>query len=250
MQNKDEFARLIVEEELGVRASNIQRFTTGLSHYVYDVSAAGFSCVIRIARLERNQEFKRGIKWHEIIESVGVRLPKIFEVGEINGHHFAVYERLKGDDLENVYSLLSVHEKRSLAEEVAEIQRKISVVDQCFFEKTIPWYDFLQGIISRSEREILPHGGTRREKPTLAWVKAVLDAPYGYRLVEFIVTLKGGCLLQEDSHLSLRLSWNAQSSDQGSFGHTECSSSGGKIRGRRTQCRSESFFSYPQLCSC
>jgi len=159
MQNKEELARIIVEEKMGKKALRIKQFPTGLSHFVFDISTEnGYSIVIRIARPERTQEFERGIRWHEIIEGVGVQLPKIFEIGEINGHRFAVYERLKGDDLENVYQFLSAQEKKSIAEEVADIQHKISRVDQGHFERIIPWHDFLLMIIARSEREILSHG--------------------------------------------------------------------------------------------
>lgn len=159
MKNKEEIARIIVERNLGIKASRIRQFPTGLSHFVFDISTGdGFTCVIRIARPKRTHEFVRGIKWHEIIESVGVQLPKIFEIGEIGGHHFAVYERLEGDDLENVYSSLSVPERKKIAEEVAEIQQKISTVSMGHFEIIPPWHDFLQGIVSRSEQEIISYG--------------------------------------------------------------------------------------------
>ena len=159
MQYGEEIARMIVEVNLGVKESRIQRFPTGLSHYVYDVAAEdGLSCVIRIARPERSSEFRRGIKWHKIIERVDVRLPEIIEMGVIDSHDFTVYERLPGDDIENVYSSLSNQEKKSLAEEVAEIQRRISLVDQQHFERILHWKDYLLEIVARSEREILSHG--------------------------------------------------------------------------------------------
>jgi len=159
MYNKENIARRIIEEKLGEKVSLIQRFPTGLSHYVFDVSTVN-SCsfVIRIARPERSQELESGIVWHKEIERVGVRLPKIYEFGRFDDHYYGIYERLKGDDLENIYSSLSVHEWKSLAEEVAEIQRKISSLDGALFEKISPWYGVLQKIIRRSEREILSYG--------------------------------------------------------------------------------------------
>ncbi|NOY99357.1 MAG: aminoglycoside phosphotransferase family protein [Chloroflexi bacterium] len=159
MLKAEEYAREIVEEKLGKKTARIRQFSTGLSHFVFDVLADDdFSCVIRIARPERTKEFERGIFWHEKIELTGVRLPQILEVGEINGHHFAVYERLKGDDLENVYSSLSAQEKRGIAETVAGIQQRISSLDQGLFERIYSWAEVLRGIVSRSEREILSHG--------------------------------------------------------------------------------------------
>lgn len=159
MINAEELVYEIIENKLGKKAARVKQFPTGLSHFVYDVRTYDdVSCVIRIARPERREEFERGLFWHEKIERTGVRLPYIYEVGEINNHYFAVYERLKGDDLENVYSSLSTQEKRDLAEEVAEIQQRISTLDHALFQRANPWDEVIRGIIARSEREILAHG--------------------------------------------------------------------------------------------
>jgi aminoglycoside phosphotransferase (APT) family kinase protein len=154
-----EFAREILIESMGVDAASLQQFQTGLSHYVFDARTEdGTSCVIRIAVLERSDEFKRGIYWHAIIANQGVCLPQIYNLGGFKGFPYAIYERLKGDDLENVYPSLSNLEKSFIAKEVAEIQRKITAIDQSFFEPIPPWWDVLREVISRSKKEILSHG--------------------------------------------------------------------------------------------
>lgn len=159
MIKAEKYVHNILEEKLGKKAARVRQFPTGLSHFVYDVTTYDdFPCVIRIAIPERTDEFKRGLFWHEKIERAGVRLPLIYEIGEIDNHHYAVYERLEGDDLENVYSSLSAQEKRMIAEEVAEIQKRISLLDQAMFQQANPWDEVLRDIIVRSEREILDHG--------------------------------------------------------------------------------------------
>jgi Ser/Thr protein kinase RdoA (MazF antagonist) len=153
------YARAIVNEELGEKASSVRRFLTGLSHFVYDVSTdSGLSYVVRIARPERTTEFESGIFWHKQIEDLGVRLPRILAEGDIDGHHYAIYERLKGDDLEHVYPFLTEAQKCAIAGEVAEIQHAIGGLDRRLFAKIDPWIEVLQGIIQRSEREILAYG--------------------------------------------------------------------------------------------
>jgi aminoglycoside phosphotransferase (APT) family kinase protein len=144
-----------MKSKLDIEQAKFKRFLTGLTHYLYDVAADdGNSFVIRIARPERAVEFKQGLIWHRVIDEIGVQLPKIIEAGEFEGYHFAIYERLLGDDIENVYSSLSIQEKRFLAEEVAEIQRKISIIDQQYFDIILSWKDLVLQIVSRSEREI------------------------------------------------------------------------------------------------
>ncbi len=159
MLKAEEYAREIIEKRMGKKAVKIKRFSTGLSHFVFDILADGdFPCVIRIAKPERAKEFVRGLFWHKEIGLLGVRLPQIYEVGEIKGHHFAVYERLQGEDLEKVYSALSAQEKRNIAEEIAETQQKVSALNRSLFEQIYSWKEVLLSIVSRSEREILSHG--------------------------------------------------------------------------------------------
>lgn len=159
MLKAKELARQIIEDNLGRKAVEIKQFSTGLSHFVFDVLAKhDFSCVIRIARPERKKEFQRGIFWHQKIENIGIRLPKIFDIGGIKDHPYIVLERLKGDDLENVYASLSTLEKRNIAEKVSGIQQKIALLDPNLFEQIYPWETVLGGIVARSEREILSHG--------------------------------------------------------------------------------------------
>lgn len=158
MPETEAYVREIVEKRLGKNAVSIRRFSTGLSHFVFDVLTDDDStCVIRLARPDRRKEFERGLFWHGKIELTGVRLPKILEFGEINGRYFAVYERLKGDDLENVYSSLSSQEKRNIAEKVAEVQQRVSSLDRGLFAKIYSWEEVLQGVVARSEREMLSH---------------------------------------------------------------------------------------------
>lgn len=155
----EELARTIIEDDLGKSVAGISRFPTGLSHFVFDVVADdGFQYVVRIARPERRKEFERGIYWHKNIARLGVPLPNLFHYGELLSHHYAIYERLLGDDLENVYSLLSAQEKDDIAQKIAEIQKSISFLERKLFERVYPWVEVLRWIVDRSEQEILASG--------------------------------------------------------------------------------------------
>ncbi len=155
----EELARIIIETDVGKKVASIRRFSTGLSHAVFDVvTEENCSLVVRIARPERNKELENGIYWQEILETLDIPLAHIYHTGRINKHAYAVYERLLGSDLEDAYPSLSTQKKKEVAIQVAEIQQEISLLSKKHFETVYPWRDVINSIIGRSEQEILTKG--------------------------------------------------------------------------------------------
>ncbi|MCP4428058.1 MAG: aminoglycoside phosphotransferase family protein [Chloroflexi bacterium] len=152
----EKYARKIIANTLGKNIATIQRFPTGLSHFVFDVVADdNFSCVIRIAKPERSAEIEEGLSWQAELEKVGAPLPEIYHSGRMNGSAYAIYEKLPGNDLEITYPSLTSLEKKEIAYSVAEIQQKVHTLNKGLFKEIYPWKDVLHWIINRSEREIL-----------------------------------------------------------------------------------------------
>jgi len=161
----EEYARIIIEDTLRKSVTAIKRFPTGLTHYVFDVvTKENVPYVVRIARPERRFEFERGIYWQERLESIGIPLPKIYHKGIVNNHPYAVYERVPGSDLENVYSSLSTQEKRDIANTVAELQQKVHLLGRQHFDNIDCWVDVIYAIVKRTEREILATGAGNNQK--------------------------------------------------------------------------------------
>ena len=158
-----------MEEWLHEGAVDVHRFSTGLSHYVVSAkTSAGSEYVIRIARPERSQEFADGLVWHGKLEPLGVLLPKIYQTGEIEGCGFAVYDRLPGEDMEDIYGLLGRETRKHLAKAVARVQQKVSRLNKEEFTKFPDWPDTVEMILHRSEREILKGGIAKRSYLDLA----------------------------------------------------------------------------------
>jgi hypothetical protein len=158
MDEIERVANNITVRHFGPKAVKISRFTTGLSHYVYDVSVNnGISCVLRVARPKRHSEFNRGMYWHSKIENLGLPLPEMFATGVSKGHPYALYQRLEGDDLENVYSSLSFQALKEIAWTLTGFQVKVAKLGIKHFERTYPWIEVLEAIVNRSECEILSH---------------------------------------------------------------------------------------------
>ena len=158
-----------MENWLHEEAVDVHRFSTGLSHYVVATkTSAGSEYVIRIARPERSQEFADGLVWHGKLEPLGVPLPRIYQTGEIEGCGFAVYDRLPGEDLEDIYGLLGRETREHLAKAVARVQQKVSLLEKEELTKFPDWPDTVEMILDRSEREILKGGIAKRSYVDLA----------------------------------------------------------------------------------
>ena len=64
-------AHQIVANRLGDEGAKIERFQTGLSHFVVSVETTlGTEYVIRIATPERKQELMDGLMWHRRIDEL------------------------------------------------------------------------------------------------------------------------------------------------------------------------------------
>lgn len=153
------YVERIFRDCLDKTVAEAKRFPMGLSHYVFDVvteDECGY--VVRIARPERKAELESGLYWQEKLAKAGVPLPRLFHTGEIEGYPFAVYERLPGADLEEVYPVLSTEARKRVAHAVADIQCRIHGLDDPWFESTLTWPDVLAVILNRSEREIISMG--------------------------------------------------------------------------------------------
>ena len=148
-------AERVVASRIGTEAVQIDRFPTGLSHFVVSVKTPqGDDYVVRIATPERKQELLDGLLWHGRLDDLGVPLPSLHDSGEIDGHHFALYDRLPGEDLENIYSSLEPQSKRKIAVSVAQVQQTVSKLDKAYFGDYPAWPDAVNGILDRSERSI------------------------------------------------------------------------------------------------
>lgn len=115
----------------GERPLSVQRFATGIGHWVYEVRGNdGSAKVVRMGRSSQVDDFTGAIHWSNTLRPLGVPLPELLAHGEYRGLPYLVLERLAGEDLEQVYTRLSQPERRAIAEEVCEIQCRVGRLPQ------------------------------------------------------------------------------------------------------------------------
>lgn len=161
------YAAKIVRQVFDESISVVDRFPTGLCHFVYDViTETGKEIVVRIARLENRSMLSGAMYWYQLLKPQGVPLPKIIysAVDEANAFPFMILERFAGEDLGIVYPRLSKGEKKNLAEKTAAIQKIVGALPPAkgfgfvesyssnFFQEK--WIDVLYTSLKRSRQRM------------------------------------------------------------------------------------------------
>lgn len=158
-------AAAIAARFTNVAVSNVARFTTGLSHFVYDVECAdGFKLVVRMGRPDDRVTFDAAEYWSKLLRPVAIPLPELYGRGDYSGLPYLLLERLPGRDLHDEYLSLPADAKHRLARQIVEIQRVVSTLpigggygfarhlDGPYWAST--WPDFLHQLLDRSSRQI------------------------------------------------------------------------------------------------
>jgi len=113
----------------GRAPTSVVRFTTGIGHWVYDVTGpADEKLVVRIGNPGQHEDFAGALHWSALLRPLGVPLPRLLESGAWCGLPYLVLERLPGTDLIHVYNQLDLRQKQQLAAEVCSIQRRVASV--------------------------------------------------------------------------------------------------------------------------
>ena len=169
----------IATEFWGEPARDVQRFETGLQHWVYAVRrAGGASIVVRLGAADQHDDLAGAIHWSTTLRPMGVPLPALLGHGQSGGFPFMVLEHLPGKDLDAVYASLSPIQKRAVAAEVHRVQALVGQLPEG------PGYGFVrlpQGPYKASWAEVIDGEIARFGKRIR---KAGLVDPRSIQLVE------------------------------------------------------------------
>ncbi len=194
-------ATQIVSAVCGQAVATIERFPTGLMHWVYDLRLAdGAAVVIRLNRPQHGQIFADAVAWHQLLAPRGVPLPTIIAYDAAptdGGCPYMLIERLPGTDLGSVYPTLTRLEKRTLATRISAIQSMVGSLPYGpgfgFASRyTDPhlqpsWTAVVQAELARSQRRIAATGLASPDlgcaladqiKAQMDYLDAVLPQPF------------------------------------------------------------------------
>lgn len=129
-KNINEIILPFIQENYKIWIYSVERFETWLCHYVYDVILENWNNIVfRISSNENKKLLEWMIFWHKYLSELKIKIPNILHI-ELDCDKyflpFIILERLKWDDLWNVFNKLSDNNLKNIAEEISNIQNKIS----------------------------------------------------------------------------------------------------------------------------
>lgn len=125
----EDTVRTLFRKTTGREAASVKRFTVGLCHYVFRVTAAdGGDFVFRLAASANREILKGGLYWLRRLEPLALPIPRVLHDGTDDELPFLILTFLPGADLGIVYASLSEREKQGIAAEVCAIQETISIL--------------------------------------------------------------------------------------------------------------------------
>ena len=123
------FVETVIEKHFGVRAQKIERMTTGICNEVYRATLADKDIIVR---LSAEDKFLMGSHNNiPLFKKLGIKVPDILAEDyskTLVPYSYQVQSKIEGQDLGDVIASLSDAELVALANEVAEIFRKVKTI--------------------------------------------------------------------------------------------------------------------------
>lgn len=108
---------------IGAPASNVKRFQTGSSHYVFEVSFADREpVVVRLSTTQNRAAMQGASKLSHQLRPLGVPLPEILAEDLASPFPYIIMERLSGTDLYEVCQTLTHQQLEEVAKEIVRAQ--------------------------------------------------------------------------------------------------------------------------------
>ena len=125
MDYKD--AIIIFENNTKKSVVQIERCSVGIANYVFIVSTITEKFILRCSKDE--DAYKDTVYWLNKLSVCEIPIPVVLSEGKYKDYSYLILSYIRGNDIGNVYCKLNDSEKKQIAKEVIEIQRKVSVID-------------------------------------------------------------------------------------------------------------------------
>lgn len=183
---------------------NIQRCSVGHGNYVFIVE---FEKVKQVIRLNENMDaYKVTAYWLSKLRKLDIPVPEMIDEGNYKGYAYIILEYIKGNELAEVYEKLEECEKKKIAKQLVDIQRKVASlpennkfgsVDRYHDDTgTNTWKEYLTQNLERSKKRIAENEFFECQK-----VDAILNLLDNYN--EYFENIKPKAFLDDISNKNL-----------------------------------------------
>ena len=139
------------------RADSVRRCATGQGNYVFRVEAAGTRYIIRCS--PETGAYTQTVHGLEKLAAAGVPVPGVLGRGRFQGYDYIVLSYLEGEDLGAAYPELSAADKRAIAREVVELQRRAGTIPPEDVGPGWSWRrEFVDAMLMRARERIVRNG--------------------------------------------------------------------------------------------
>ena len=198
--NHDDIISGISTSVFGSLPESAERCTVGMVNTVYRLSVNGRRCVLRL-NSERGS-FDNSADILRRAAAAGVPVPSVIAQGEYGGAEYIILSYIKGKDLGIVYHELTDAQKRSIAAETVDIQRKAAGI--ACDNRPDPWYGMVYELLSCAEERLKASGHFDSRKAAFVRNEAGRLAGYFERLtpVTYLDDISTKNLMIHDGHVS------------------------------------------------
>lgn len=146
-----EEAITIFENDIKKDVIQIERCSVGIANYVFIVTTAAEKFVLRCSKEE--DAYRDTVSWLNKLAVCEIPIPVVRSKGKHGNDSYLILSYIPGEDIGNVYDKLNDGEKKQIAREVVEIQRKVSRLD-IRVDAGWTWNSFIDEMLDRAEDRI------------------------------------------------------------------------------------------------
>lgn len=147
---------MLFESHLHQLPQSIKRCAVGIGNQVYIVECGKEKYVFRCS--EENKAYEDTIYWLKELSAIDIPIPKVLFHGKYETYSYLVLNFIEGEDIGLIYSNLTKEEKKKIAEDVMEIQRKVSKLQIKHSNNDWSWNSVLNELLDRADLRITRNG--------------------------------------------------------------------------------------------
>lgn len=146
---------VIFMKYLNQKPRNINRCAVGIGNEVYIVECDNEKYIFRCS-IEENA-YEETIHWLTQLSTLDIPSPQVLAHGTWDEYQYLILNYMEGEDIGLIYTTLIAPEKKQIAKDVMEIQRKVARL-QLPEDVSWSWQDFVNEMLDRAEKRMAVNG--------------------------------------------------------------------------------------------
>lgn len=134
----------------------IERCAVGIGNYVYIVKCDNSKYVFRCSTT--NDAYVDTIYWLKELSVLDIPISKVLFYGQYKEYNYLILNFIEGKDIGLVYQDLTGAEKKKIAKDIIEIQRRVSHLPLEYVGDTWSWIHFIDDLLERADKRIVRNG--------------------------------------------------------------------------------------------